>query len=171
MATYLAERSAHPRSIGLESQLPKHDVPGLTVAEFERHFLGGAKIPVLRSNVRIGLEELRDTLLVPGVHRPVQRGEAVITRDVRIGALLEEDVRRDLVALVHSPMQRRVAHAVALVDLRLRLAKHVQQSPVVGRMRDGVQAAVALYVEYAWVRALLEEQVDDVHEAVTRGPL
>ena len=68
-------------------------------------------------------------------------------------------------------MQRRVAHAVALVDLRLRSAKNVQQSPVVGRVRDGVQAAEALYVEYAWVRALLEEQVDDVHEAVARGPL
>jgi hypothetical protein len=38
-------------------------------------------------------------------------------------------------------------------------------------VRDGVQAAVALYVEYAWVRALLEEQVDDVHEAVARGPV
>ena len=58
--------------------------------------------------------------------------------DIRIGAQLEEDLRRDLVAIVHGPMQRRVAHAVALVDLRLRSAKNVQQSPVVGRVRDGV---------------------------------
>jgi hypothetical protein len=85
MATRLAERSAHPRSIGLESQLPKHDVPGLTVAEFERRFLGGAKIAVLPSNVRTSLEELGDALLVPGVlRRPVQRGEAIITHDARV---------------------------------------------------------------------------------------
>jgi len=130
-------------------------------------------VPVLRLrlNVRTSLEELRDARLVPRMRRPVQRGEAVTTHNVRIRTQLEEDHCRGLVFLGHGPMQRRVAHAVRLVDLHLWPAKHVEQGPGVGRVRDGVQAAVALPVDDARVRAVLEEQIDGLHLAVARGPL
>ena len=128
-------------------------------------------IPILRSDIRARLEEQSYTLLVPREGRQMQRREAVAIGNIRISAQLEQDARRDLVALIHGPMQRRAAPAVRLVDRHFRPAEHVQQRPVIRRVRDGVQAAEALHVEQARVRAVPQEQVDRPHHAVPRGPL
>jgi hypothetical protein len=68
-------------------------------------------------------------------------------------------------------MQRRKMHAVPLVDGDVGLAEYIQQCPVVGRMSDGVEAVEALRVEETRVGAVSDEQVDDLHQAVARGPL
>ena len=143
----------------------------MTVEEYRCHFLGRTAIPILRSHIRARLEEQSYALLVPREGRPMQRREAVAIDSIRIRAQLEQDARRDLVALIHGPMQRRVAQAVRLVDRHFRPAEHVQQRPVIRRVRDGVQAAVALRVEQARVRAVLQKQVDRLRHAVPRGPL
>jgi hypothetical protein len=38
-------------------------------------------------------------------------------------------------------------------------------------MSDGVEAVVALSVEKAWIRTVLDKQIDDLHQAVPRRPL
>ena len=99
-----------------------------------------------------------------------QRGAAVVAHDVWVRAQLEEDMRRGVVALERGPMQRRVSQAVRLVDRDLRSADDVDR-PVLHRVHDGMQAVVSLRIEGAWVRAMLDEQVDGVHEAVAPGPM
>ena len=108
-ATYLAERTTLPRPIGLDSQFVNHFIPDTDVSKFGRHLLGGALVSVLRVDVRAGLEELREATLVPNERRPVQRGAAFTIHGVRVRAQLKEDPRRDAVALIHGPMQRRVS--------------------------------------------------------------
>lgn len=125
-ATHLVERSAHPRSIRLESQLLNYQIPGTLIAELGRNFPGCTTIFVLRSDVRPRLEELRDAPLIPGESRPVQRGETITTHCVRIRTHLEQDLRRDIVALIHGPLQRCVMHVVPLVDGDVGLAKYIQ---------------------------------------------
>jgi hypothetical protein len=68
-------------------------------------------------------------------------------------------------------MLRRVAFVVPLVDSDVKLAEQIQQSPVIGRMSDGVGAVVALSVEKTRIRTMVDEQVDDLHQADLRSPL
>jgi hypothetical protein len=62
-------------------------------------------------------------LPVPSESRPMQHGEAITTHCVRIRTHLEQNLRRDLVALIYGPMQRRVIPVVPPVDSDVRLAQ------------------------------------------------
>ena len=157
ITTYLAERTAQPRPIRPESQLFNYNVPDIFVVVLSRNLLGGTTSFVFRSNIRPRLEELVDAPLIPSQSSPVQRSETVTIRCIRIRTHLEQDLRRDLVALVHSPMQCRVSHVVSLVDGDVRLAKNIQQCPVVGRMDGGVDTFEALSIEEMRVRAVSDE--------------
>jgi hypothetical protein len=54
-------------------------------------------------------------------------------------------------------MYGRETHIVPLVDRDARLAEYIQQSPVIGRMRDGMDAAEVLGVDETRVRTVLNK--------------
>jgi hypothetical protein len=68
-------------------------------------------------------------------------------------------------------MQGRVFPVVAFVDDDIRLADDVQQTPEGRRVGNGVEAGKALGVDKTRVGTTLDEQMDDVHETLTSGPL
>jgi hypothetical protein len=90
--TYLAKRSAHPRPIGLESQLLNYRVPRPSVVVPVCHLLGFPMISIHRSDIRPRLEELGDATRIPARSCPVQRRETITIRYVWVRAKLEQDL-------------------------------------------------------------------------------
>ena len=108
--TYLAERSAHPRSICLKSQPLNYRVPYLCLVVPGRYFLDLTMISSLCSYIRPRREKLGDATPISARSCLVQCSETIMICHIRIRTKLEKDFSRGLVALLCCPMQRREIH-------------------------------------------------------------
>ncbi|KAF6743274.1 hypothetical protein DFP72DRAFT_137954 [Ephemerocybe angulata] len=125
---------------------------------------------VLRRHIPALLDQPPDAHLVPAHDRPVQRRQPRLVLQIRIRAVPQQQINAQRIALVRRPHERRVPLRVARVHAD-RLVQQIQQRHNATTMGDEVQGVVALAVGDGRVRAVRNEQVDDVEVAVARGPL
>lgn len=100
----------------------------------------------------------------------MQRRQPRIILRVRTGAVPQQQINRERVALVCSPHQRRVPLRVAAVDIE-RLVQQIQQRHDRRGVRHQVQRIIPLRITDIWVGVVRNQQLDDVEVAVARSPL
>lgn len=137
------------------------------------HLLGrhSRRLPVivLREPISAVLQQLLDAALAALDERPVQRCEALVIGSIHVGAPAQEQVHTRRIPLICGPHERGVGLRVGDVDGDVLVQ---QQDELVDVAVEGgrVQQVEALVVGEQRVRAVLEQQVDDVVIAALRSP-
>ena len=129
------------------------------------------RLSVLGFREAIGavFDELLDTALRALDEGPVQRGEAVLVRRGDAGAPQEQDLDARRVALIRRPHEAGVAVRVGHVHRNIGVQQHDELEDVAIHRRV-LEKVESLVVRRHRVRAVLEEEIDDVVVAAARRP-
>lgn len=135
--------------------------------QFGGHISRRLALLLPRSDIGSRLNQPLDACRIPFDRRPMQGSQPRVIRPSRIGSSAQEQIDRDGVSLIASPVKGGMTFRVGGIDGDgLRGEKHVSEEEGRGGVDGEVEAVEGLGIEQVGIGVVVEQEVDDVKMAI-----